>query len=698
MTASSSAGARLAVDIGGTFTDVALEVGGRLVTTKVLTTPAAPEEGVLTGIAKVIGQAGIAPVDVSIIIHGTTLATNALIERKGAKTTLLTTEGFRDSVEMAYENRFEQYDINIDRPKPLVPRHLRLPVRERLNVKGEALIALDEQSVHDLIPVLKQYGVESVAIGFIHAYANPAHEQRTAEILREALPDLSYSLSSEVCPEVREYERQSTTCANAYVQPLMASYLARLKAQLHELGYGCPFFMITSGGGLTALDTAMKFPIRLVESGPAGGAILASRIAAECGLNEVVSYDMGGTTAKLCLIDKAQPLASRTFEVDRVYRFMKGSGLPIRIPVIEMVEIGAGGGSIAHVDTMKRITVGPESAGSVPGPACYDQGGTRPTVTDADVVMGRIDPSVFAGGTVHLAPEKSKAAMQAEIGSKLNLSDALAAFGIAEVVDENMANAARVHAIEWGKDIARRAMIAFGGAAPLHAARLAEKLEIDTIIIPTGAGVGSALGFLKAPVAYEVVRSRHMKLSQFDSSVANATLKEMQEEALSIVREGAPTADLVEIRQAYMRYVGQGHEIAVDVPVRDLTQADAQHMASVFAEAYSALYGRTIPNLDIEILSWTLTTSTKVEKPAPVPMPKATLPAPEPKSRKQIFDPVKTDHVEAGIYWRPDLKPGMKIPGPALIAEEQTTTVVSSSFDALINELDYIVLVRKPAA
>ncbi len=661
MTASSSAGARLAVDIGGTFTDVALEVGGRLVTTKVLTTPAAPEEGVLTGIAKVIGQAGISPSDVSIIIHGTTLATNALIERKGAKTALLTTEGFRDSVEMAYENRFEQYDINIDRPKPLVPRHLRLPVRERLNVKGEALIALDEQSVHDLIPVLKQYGVESVAIGFIHAYANPAHEQRTAEILREALPDLSYSLSSEVCPEVREYERQSTTCANAYVQPLMASYLARLKAQLHELSYGCPFFMITSGGGLTALDTAMKFPIRLVESGPAGGAILASRIAAECGLDEVVSYDMGGTTAKLCLIDKAQPLASRTFEVDRVYRFMKGSGLPIRIPVIEMVEIGAGGGSIAHVDTMKRITVGPESAGSVPGPACYDQGGTRPTVTDADVVMGRIDPSVFAGGTVHLAPEKSKAAMQAEIGSKLNLSDALAAFGIAEVVDENMANAARVHAIEWGKDIARRAMIAFGGAAPLHA-------------------------------------SRHMKLSQFDSSVANATLKEMQEEALAIVREGAPTADLVEIRQAYMRYVGQGHEIAVDVPVRDLTQADAQHMASVFAEAYSALYGRTIPNLDIEILSWTLTTSTKVEKPAPVPMPKATLPAPEPKSRKQIFDPVKTDHVEAGIYWRPDLKPGMKIPGPALIAEEQTTTVVSSSFDALINELDYIVLVRKPAA
>ncbi|MBC7134151.1 MAG: hydantoinase/oxoprolinase family protein, partial [Oceanibaculum nanhaiense] len=424
---------------------------------------------------------------------------------------------------------------------------------------------------------------------------------------REALPDLSYSLSSEVCPEVREYERQSTTCANAYVQPLMASYLARLKAQLHELSYGCPFFMITSGGGLTALDTAMKFPIRLVESGPAGGAILASRIAAECGLDEVVSYDMGGTTAKLCLIDKAQPLASRTFEVDRVYRFMKGSGLPIRIPVIEMVEIGAGGGSIAHVDTMKRITVGPESAGSVPGPACYDQGGTRPTVTDADVVMGRIDPSVFAGGTVHLAPEKSKAAMQAEIGSKLNLSDALAAFGIAEVVDENMANAARVHAIEWGKDIARRAMIAFGGAAPLHAARLAEKLEIDTIIIPTGAGVGSALGFLKAPVAYEVVRSRHMKLSQFDSSVANATLKEMQEEALAIVREGAPTADLVEIRQAYMRYVGQGHEIAVDVPVRDLTQADAQHMASVFAEAYSALYGRTIPNLDIETLSWTLT-------------------------------------------------------------------------------------------
>ncbi|MCH9000441.1 MAG: hydantoinase/oxoprolinase family protein, partial [Proteobacteria bacterium] len=392
--------ARLAVDIGGTFTDLVLEANGRRATVKVLTTQANPERGVLDGVAKVMAEAGIQAAEVGLIIHGTTLATNALIERKGAKTALIVTEGLRDSVEMAQENRFEQYDINIDRPEPLVPRYLRWPVAERLNAAGEVLIPLDEASVAALVPAIAEHGIESLAVGLIHSYANPAHERRVAEILHAAVPDLSVTLSSEVCPEIREYERQSTTCANAYVRPLMARYLTRLERDLRAGGFACPFLLMTSGGGLTGFETAVKFPVRLVESGPAGGAILAGRVAAECGFDRVLSFDMGGTTAKICLIDGATPLTSRSFEVARAYRFLKGSGLPLRIPAIEMVEIGAGGGSIASVDALKRIVVGPESAGADPGPACYALGGEAPTVTDADVVLGRIDIESFAGGAV----------------------------------------------------------------------------------------------------------------------------------------------------------------------------------------------------------------------------------------------------------------------------------------------------------
>ena len=694
MTASSSAGARLAVDIGGTFTDVALEIGDRLVTTKVLTTPAAPEEGVLTGIAKVIGQAGIAPSEVSIIIHGTTLATNALIERKGAKTALLTTEGFRDSVEMAYENRFEQYDINIDRPKPLVPRHMRLPVRERLNVKGEALIALDEQSVRDLIPVLQREGVESIAIGFIHAYANPAHEQRTAEILRAALPDLSYTLSSEVCPEVREYERQSTTCANAYVQPLMASYLARLKAQLHDLGYGCPFFMITSGGGLTALETAMKFPIRLVESGPAGGAILASRIAAECGLDEVVSYDMGGTTAKLCLIDKAQPLASRTFEVDRVYRFMKGSGLPIRIPVIEMVEIGAGGGSIAHVDTMKRITVGPESAGSVPGPACYGRGGTFPTITDANLILGKLRAEGFAQGRFTLDTAMALDAMTAHVQIPLDLSSTQwAAAGVCEVGEEAMANAARVHAAERGKTLAHFHLLASGGAAPLHAVRIAEKLGISRVIIPAMAGVGSAVGFLGAPVSYEIARSVLCPLDALAGGALGDDLDRMTDEARRVVAPALGKNDTIRTdTRAELRYQGQGHAIQVPLPSRLDTKAEIAALQTAFEERYRAIYNVIMPDMRVELVSLSLTASGPDGGRVVVPLhPSGTSQATD---VVQVFDPASGGPVPHQLFQRAGQGPGAALHGPCLVQEQQTTTHIPRGWSACVHEAGHLMLER----
>ena len=405
--------ARLGVDIGGTFTDVALEVEGKRFSAKMLTTPHAPERGVLAVIRAVLREAGLTPAELSIIIHGTTLATNAIIERKGAKTALVTTEGFRDTVEIRHENRFEQYDVNIDLPPPLVPRRLRCVVPERIDARGRVVTPLDETAVAALAKRLEEDEVESLAIGFLHSYVNPAHEERARDVLTRHLKGVTMTLSSEVSPEMREYERLSTACANAYVQPMIGRYLVNLEALLHEEGFTCPLFLMTSGGGLTTVETAIRFPVRLVESGPAGGAIFASHIARQCGLDKVLSYDMGGTTAKICLIDDLQPQSSRAFEVARVYRFKKGSGLPLRIPVIEMVEIGAGGGSIARVDQLKRITVGPDSAGADPGPACYGQGGDLPSVTDADLLLGRIDPTGFSGGKMALdraAAERATAA------------------------------------------------------------------------------------------------------------------------------------------------------------------------------------------------------------------------------------------------------------------------------------------------
>ncbi|MBI4183325.1 MAG: hydantoinase B/oxoprolinase family protein [Proteobacteria bacterium] len=689
--------ARLAVDIGGTFTDVVLEGARRRATGKVLTTHDAPERGVMAAIELALAEAGIGAGDVTLVIHGTTLATNAIIERKGARTALLTTEGFRDSIEIGYEHRFEQYDIYVQKPAPLVPRFLRLGVPERMAASGEVLKPLDEQAVLAAIPTFRKHRIESVAVGFLHAYANPAHEQRARDILKAELPDLSLTLSSDVCPEVREYDRISTTVANAYIQPLMASYLGRLDQDLRRMGFTCPLFLMMSGGGLTALETAIRNPVRLVESGPAGGAILASYIAAECGLSDVLSFDMGGTTAKICLIDDFTPQQSRSFEVGRQYRFAKGSGFPLLVPVIEMVEIGAGGGSIASVDELKRIQVGPRSAGSQPGPACYGLGGEEPTVTDADLAMGRIDPDAFAGGRLRLDPGKAATALRAGVGKGMRMSDVEAAFGVAEIVDENMANAARVHAIERGKVLSRRTLIAFGGAAPLHAARLAEKVDIERIIVPTDAGVGSALGFLRAPVAYEVVRSRFTRLDSFDPDAVNALYDEMKAEAYAVVRAGAPTGRLVETRTAMMRYVGQGHEVAAAIPARPFRAGDTAVLKRAFETAYQALYNRTIPSGRVEILSWTLALSTVPPRPKRVRALRTTY-RPKPEGRRPVLDGATGRFREVPVYRRAALDPGARIAGPAMIAEDATSTYVSPDFDAEINPLGYIVMERKRRA
>ncbi len=684
--------AHLAADIGGTFTDIAVTYKSDLYTCKVPTVPGAPEEGIFHGVRQAMTETGLTTADFSLIVHGTTLATNALIERKGAKTAMLVTDGFRDSVEIAYENRFEQYDIFMDKPPPLVRREHRYGVPERVDARGNVLIPLDENAVIHLIEALRDHKIEAVAIGFLHSYIAPDHERRLADIIARELPDVLVSLSSEVSPEIREYERWSTTAANAYVQPLMSRYLGRLSSELMDMGFTCPLRLMTSGGGLASLETAVRFPIRLVESGPAGGAILAARVARECGLSRVLSFDMGGTTAKICLIDDGKPQQSRSFEVARQYRFMKGSGLPLRIPVIEMVEIGAGGGSTARVDGLSRIHVGPESAGAVPGPACYGQGGNAPTVTDANVTLGRVDPDNFAGGTMKLDATLSAEAIDADVGNALSLSTLAAAFGISEVVEENMANAARVHAVERGKEIRGRTLVAFGGGAALHAARLARKLNMNEVIVPVAAGVGSAVGFLQAPVAYEVVRSRYALIDEtLDTEGLNVLFDEMRAEAEQIVADAAPEADLQETRMADMRYHGQGHEITVELPPGPYDGTLQNKLTGLFEATYAATYSRRIPGLDVEVMNWTLRLSATVQDPKPCPpMPDAATPIPA--GERELFDPDTGNLSTAAVYHRDALSRGAVITGPAVITEDETTTIVLAGFTARLNAIGYIVM------
>ena len=686
MTSAPTTSARLAVDIGGTFTDLALEQGGARFTAKTLTTPAAPEQGVLTGIAQILRDAGLAPGDVALVVHGTTLATNAIIERKGAPTALITTEGFRDVLAMGNESRYDQYDLQIRLPEPLVPRHLRLPVPERMDAEGRVLLPLDEDAVRALIPMLRAEGVQSVAVGFLHAFTNPAHEQRAGAILEAA--GFPVTLSSDVSPEMREWERFSTAAANAYVQPLMQGYLRRLERELHAMGLNAPVFLMLSGGGLTTVDTACRFPIRLVESGPAGGAIFSAAVARAAGLDRVLSFDMGGTTAKICLIDDGQPQTSRSFEVARIGRFKKGSGLPLRIPVIEMVEIGAGGGSLAHLDALGRIAVGPESAGAMPGPACYGRGGTQPAVTDANLVLGRYDPARFAGGTMALDTAAAEAALDHAVGHALGIDSGAAAGGVIEMVDETMANAARIHAIESGKTFEGRTVIAFGGGGPVHACRVAEKIGADRIIVPPGAGVGSAIGFLRAPVGYEVVRSQYGRLGRFDGAAADELLAAMAADAAAVVEPGRFGVPTRIVRTAFMRYVGQGHEIPVRLTDGPL---DPAAMRVAFDAEYARFYDRPVPGSDVEVMSYAVSVATETTvraEPAPPTRPV------EPPRSQQVRDPVSGQVTAWPVHDRAAMPPGTTVRGPAIIAEDETSTLVGAAWSAAINEHGLIVMTR----
>ena len=686
--------ARLAADIGGTFTDVVLEHAGRRVSAKVLTTPSAPEAGMLEGIAQVLQTARLSPPDVGVLIHGTTLATNALIERAGARTALVTTAGFRDVLEMGFEKRYEHYDLNLELPAPLVPRELRFPVTERMTARGRVHVPLAEHEVDALADVLRAGRVEAVAIGFLHAYANDAHERRAAELLAARLPAIAITLSSAVCPEIREYERFSTACANAYVQPLMARYLGKLASELERLGFHCPLYLMTSGGGLTTLEAARRFPVRLIESGPAGGAILSAGIAREAGLAEVLSFDMGGTTAKICFISDGRPEQSRRFEVARVWRNLRGSGLPVRIPVTEMVEIGAGGGSIARVDALRRIRVGPQSAGAEPGPVCYRRGGAEPTVTDANVVLGRIDPEAFAGGTLALDAAGAEQAVLERIGAPLKLDARWAAAGIGEIVEENMASAARVHAIERGKVAERCTLIAFGGGAPLHAARLAAKLGMARVLVPLDASVGSAIGFLRAPMAFEVVRSFAFEEKAFDAAAINRLLHALQAEASAIVAAGAPGAPLETHRVVEMRHRGQGHEMAVPLPDRALAAADCAALREAYQARYEEQFGVRIADVPVEFLTWSVAVAAAAAEDVAPPAPLAEGAA-MPRGQREVFDPASGRAERCPLYWRAELPAHARIGGPALVAEAQTTTLVPAGWDLEVTAAGHLLLSKR---
>ncbi|MEQ6202169.1 hydantoinase/oxoprolinase family protein [Sulfitobacter sp. HNIBRBA2951] len=674
---------RLGVDIGGTFTDVVLEVGTTSFSTKVLTTYVAPENAIIDGMQQVCEKAGIAPVEIDQIIHGTTLATNALIERRGAKTALITTEGFRDVIEMRTESRFEQYDLNLTLPEPLLPRQMRFTVPGRMDATGAELLPLTRE---DIVPVVERIiaaGFESVAVGLIHSYLNDAHERLVGEVLAEMMPDAMVSLSCEVSPQMREYERFNTVVANAYIKPLMKSYLGRLEGRLRDEGVRCNIFLMHSGGGIISIESAAEFPVRLVESGPAGGAVFAANIAARYGLDKVLSFDMGGTTAKICLIKNQTPKTSRVFEVARTYRFKKGSGMPISIPVIDMVEIGAGGGSLAHVDAMRQIRVGPESAGSEPGPACYGRGGDKPAVTDADVVLGKLDPDNFAGGTMQLDHEASKKALKSVLGDVLDMDARTAAFGLAEVVDENMANAARVHAVENGEDLSEYTMIAFGGAAPLHAGRLCEKLGVDRLLVPPGAGVGSAIGFLRAPFSFEANRSVYMTLAGFDPERIKTLLAELQAEATGFVRNCDANSEILSEFKVYMRYSGQGWEIPITLTQEQAMNPDVATFEARFTEDYVKLFGRAVEGMDIEITVWSVNATTPPEQVARSKEISAPYKTAVISGKCAIFDPAAGKVLSSYRYDRAAFKTGTVIRGAAQITEAETTIIVPQSRAAI---------------
>ena len=669
---------RVGVDIGGTFTDLMLVGGsGEVEIGKVLTTPD-PSQGVEEVLAQTLERAGISAVAVHRLVHGTTLVTNAVIERKGARTALITSAGFRDSIEIGREHRYELYDLDLELPKPLVPRHLRFDVPERTLADGARLVELDEEYLARLAAELAEAGVEAAAVCFLHSFTNPESERRARAVLERAAPGLRVSLSSETAPEIGEFERASTTIANVYVQPLVERYLRGLRRRLEGMGFEGALFLMLSSGGAATLDTCVKFPIRLLESGPAAGALAAASVGSAMGRDSLLSFDMGGTTAKLSVVDGGAPLVTRGFEVDRRYRFKKGSGLPVRTPVIEMIEIGAGGGSIARIDDMGLLKVGPDSAAADPGPVCYGRGGCSPTVTDADLVLGYLDPGYFLGGAMQLDAAAAAAALEERIGRPLGLSASEAAWGVHQVVNEAMANAARVHMVERGKNPRTLPVAAFGGAGPVHGYQVAELLGSAELVLPYGAGVTSAMGLLAAPLAFDFVRSHYGRLGELDWGEVSALFEEMERDGAELLGgSGAGPGEITHTRTADIRYAGQGHEISVPIPDGALSDDRLPAVRAEFDRVYRTLYGREGPPVELEALAWRVVSRGPL--PAPVGAPpqdsaggaEAAL-----KGERPAYFPSLGGFAPTPVYDRRRLGAGASLEGPAIIEERESTAVI----------------------
>ncbi len=689
----------LSVDIGGTFTDLVLcrERTGRISVAKVLTTDPDPSAGVLNGIRQLLAG-GAGAEEIGRLIHGTTLITNALIERKGALTGLLTTEGFRDVLEIGREGRYDIYDLFLQLPEPLAERRLRLEVAERLKSSGEVMTPLDEEALRRACAVLREAGVEAVAVAFLHSYANPDHERRAAAIAREELPGIALSLSHEVAPELREYERTSTAVANAYVQPMASAYLANLERGLRaDCGIEAPLHIMLSNGGTCAAETAARFPVRLVESGPSGGVLAAIHAGRQSGFERVLAFDMGGTTAKACLSRDGELPVTTESEVARVYRFKKGSGLPLLVPVLDMIEIGAGGGSLARINELGLPQVGPESAGSEPGPACYGRGGSEPTVTDADLVLGMLNPAFFLGGRMELDACAAETAV-------LSLADGLgqdlvaAARGIHQLVNENMANAARVHGAERGIDLRGFAMVATGGAGPVHACGVAERLGIDTVVVPGAAGVGSAVGLMLAPISFDFARSYVTRLEEVDIGRLRGLFEEMEQEGRRIVAEAgvAPDAEVQVERTADLRYVGQGHEIRVPVCSGGLDEAAMDRLQADFDQEYIRLYGRTCEGVDVQCMHWRTTVSGPRPALGGLHQDRPAGPGSAEKGARRVRFEKPGNHAgDTPVYDRYVLSAGFGAPGPAIVEEAESTTVVPPGWGLEVDGASNLVVRRE---
>jgi N-methylhydantoinase A len=668
----------LGIDVGGTFTDiVAYDMAtGRQASRKELTTPADPSLAVMAGIDRLLSASKIAAEDIGRVVHATTLFSNALIERKGAPTGLITTEGFRDTLEIGRERKYELYDINILKPAPLIPRHLRLGVPERLNADGSVRAPLDEGALLEAAGRLAGNGITSLAVAFLHSYANPLHERRAVALLAKHYPKLTLSASIDVAPEIREYERVSTTAINAYIKPLAELYLSALANQVAARGISAPLLLMLSNGGLTNIAEAKRTPVQLLESGPAAGALVAAHLGSIDGGRHVLAFDMGGTTAKLSVVDDGRPTVAYSFEAARERRFIEGSGLPVRISTLELIEIGAGGGSIAHVDDIGLIKVGPSSAGSEPGPAAYGRGGSQPTVTDADLLLGYLNPEYFVGGTMVIDASAAEAAMRL-LADRVSLSVRDLAWGIHDVVNENMANAARVHIAERGKDPRRYALLATGGAGPVHAYQVAKKLGLHRLIAPPAAGVASALGLLIAPARVDRVATIAREVDQIAWPELEATFARLEADARGVLAATVPDGQSPVVgRRADIRYVGQASELVVSLPEGPYSATSQGALRQAFERSYTAAFTRTPPTKQVEIINVRVSASIDFRG-SMGSMPVVTASAAgASKGTRAVYFPEFRDFRSTTVFDRYALVAGQAFDGPAIVEERESTLVV----------------------